>query len=120
MEFPITRIRLQNIHSERQQLITTKCIDDVVEAITEMIIANADRGRGISTTTFIGHNDAKPNTFQIMLNTLPNLIPRRNLNLLKCGVQACIPEILRKVQERFPDTTIVLDPMNTYIYIDWS
>ena len=108
MEFPITRIRLQNIHSERQQLIKTKYIDDVVEAITEMIIAKADGGGGV------------PNTFQIMLNTLSNLIPRRNLNLLKCGVQACIPEILRKVQERFPDTTIVLDPMNTYIYIDWS
>jgi hypothetical protein len=118
MEFPITRVRLQNIHSERQQLIKTKYIDDVVEAITEMIIANADRGGGVST--FIGHNDAKPNTFQIMLNTLSSRIPHRNLNLLKCGVQACIPGILRKVQERFPDTTIVLDPMNTYIYIDWS
>jgi len=118
MEFPITRIRLQNIHSERQQLIKTKYIDEVVEAITEMIIANADRGGGGCTA--IRNDGSKPNTFQIMLNN-HNLFTRRNHNLMpSCGVQACIPEILRKVQERFPDTTIVLDPMNTYIYIDWS
>jgi len=118
MEFPISRARLQNIHSERQQLIKTKYIDEVVEAITEMIIANADRGGGVST--FIGHTDAKPNTFQIMLNN-HNLFTRRNHNLMpSCGVQACIPEILQKVQKRFPDISIVLDPMNTYIYIDWS
>ena len=31
-----------------------------------------------------------------------------------------IQEILNKLQARFPDTIIILDPMKTYIFIDWS
>ena len=117
MEFPITRARLQNIHSERQQRIKTKYIDDVVEGITEKIIESADRGGGVST--FVVHNE-NPNTLQIMLNN-PTYFRRQDRSLMpSCGVRECIPEILRKIQERFPDTTMSLDPMNTYIYIDWS
>lgn len=118
MEFPITRIRLQNIHSESEQVKKIKYIDDVVEGITEKIIEKADRAPG--GYTLVSY-DSKPNTLQIMLNSLPTHNIRLSHNdMPSCGVRAFIPEILRKVQERFPDTTISLDPMNTYIYIDWS
>jgi very-short-patch-repair endonuclease len=111
MEFPITRARLQNIHSERQQLIKTKYIDYVLEGITKKIIESADRGT---------HGLMKPTTLQIMLNDSTTLFTRSHNDMPSCGRHVFIPEILRKVQERFPDTTISLDPMNTYIYIDWS
>lgn len=67
---------------------------------------------------FLGSIDAKPNTLQIMLHTL-SLFARNNNRIytLSCGVHACIPEIVQTLQERFPDTTIVFDPMNTCISI---
>lgn len=94
MEFPITRIRLQNICNE-------KFISDIIEVLTERIIQTA-----YNNTTKL----------QILLRELH----RRQTVLRHVSIEDNIPKIISKLQERFPDTTITLDTQKTYIYVDWS
>ena len=44
----------------------------------------------------------------------------RNYGVIFGMLTDYIPQIISKLQERFPGTTITLDPMKTYLYIDWS
>jgi len=106
MEFPISRSRLQNFHSEYNRMQTEKYIEAVVESLTQRIMEKAGKTSIMSTNT---------SSLQIML---------RELNFRgyeSCGrILSHIAEIISKFQSRFPDTTISLDPMKTYMYIDWS
>jgi len=94
MEFPITRVRLQNICNE-------KFISDIIELLTDRIIQTA-----YNNTTKL----------QVLLRDFH----RRQTVLRHVSIEENMPKIISKLHERFPDTTITLDTMKTYIYVDWS
>jgi hypothetical protein len=106
MEFPITKNRLQNITDELNRLSIEKYISEIIEYLTNQIIKEASR--------------------QTMLNNKNLHIPINSINVEQpenCRrpmILEYIPKILNKLQERFPDTIICLDPMKTYFFIDWS
>jgi hypothetical protein len=104
MEFPILRERLQNIREEHERVQRIKYIDLVVEYITNVIIRQAYSIMKRTITmrfTDIAHNN-KSNERGIP--TIPS----------------CIDIVIDKLREKFPDTTITIDPAKTYLYIDWS
>lgn len=109
-EFPISRERLQNIREEHERVQREhervqriKYIDLVVEYITNVIIRQAYIMKRTITMRFtdIAHNN-KSNERGIP--TIPS----------------CIDIVIDKLREKFPDTTITIDPAKTYLYIDWS
>jgi uncharacterized protein YqgV (UPF0045/DUF77 family) len=108
MEFPITRERLQNFSVEYKELTITKLISLVVEDLTSRIINRA----GMNNT-----HGPQICVLKVMIDDLSRHIRhvRGIYNLLDY-----MPRVISKLQERFPDIQIMLDPMKTYLYIDWS
>jgi hypothetical protein len=108
MEFPITRERLQNFSVEYKELTITKLISLVVEDLTNRIINTA----GMNNT-----HGPQICVLKVMIRELSQHIShvRGIYNLLDY-----MPRVISKLQERFPDIQIMLDPMKTYLYIDWS
>lgn len=102
MEFPITRERLQNFQAEYKEFQNEKFISNVVESLTYKIFEMAGRQNRM---------------LQVMIRELNN---QRNYGMLFGLLTDYIPQIMNKLQERFPGTTITMDPMKTYLYIDWS
>ena len=111
MEFPITKNRLQNITDELNRLSIEKYISEIIEYLTNKIIKEASR------QTMLKNLHIPINSIQVVP---PELIINYNQNRRRPIILEHIPEILNKLQYRFPDTNICLDPMKTYIFIDWS
>jgi hypothetical protein len=114
MEFPITKNRLQNITDELYLIYIEKYISEIVEYLTNEIFKAASRPfqtkLQIYINNIISYNHYKPPEF---------ILKPIQLNGGK-RIMEHITEILNKLQERFPDTVICLDPMKTYFFIDWS
>jgi len=108
MEFPITRERLQNFQAEYEEFKTRKFISRIIEDLTSKIIGIAGQEkyrnpiRMLKVTASDLYNNAEYSgpIFGIVLDN--------------------ISQIISKLQERFPGTIITMDPMKTYLYIDWS
>ena len=101
MEFPITRVRLQNMREEYMRINNEKVISEIIKVLTDRIIQNA-------------YNNKK--NLQILIKEFY----KRQTVLNSSSIEDHIPKIICKLQESFPDITITLDPMKTYIYVDWS
>ena len=109
MEYPITRAELQNIlpKYERAQMIEERAkinanIEEIVEHLSTQIIHFA-------------RSPAK-RTRQFWIRDLNHNLKHR----ITTPILSYLDEILAKMTERFPDTTFTLDPMQTYIFVDWS
>ena len=107
MDFPITRERLQNFQAEYKQFQNEKFISNVVESLTHKIFEIAGRQNCMNPTRML----------QVMIRELND---QRNYGIMFGVLTDYIPQIMNKLQERFPGITITLDPMKTYLYIDWS
>ena len=107
MEFPITRERLQNFQAEYKQFQNEKIISKIVESLTHKIFEMAGRQNVMNPTRML----------QVMIREFGD---QKNYGMLFGSLTDYIPHIISKLQERFPGTTITMDPMKTYLYIDWS
>jgi hypothetical protein len=108
MEFPITRERLQNFQAEYKQFQNEKIISKIVESLTHKIFEMAGRQNVMNPTRML----------QVTVGDLYN--NREYSGPIFGIVLDNISQIISKLQERFPGTTITMDPMKTYLYIDWS
>lgn len=115
MEFPITKNRLQNITDELNRLNIEKYISEIIEYLTNQIIKEASRQ--IQRANVLKNLHIPINSINV---EPPELSMNYNQNRRRPMFLEHIPEILNKLQERFPDTIICLDPMKTYFFIDWS
>jgi hypothetical protein len=106
MEFPITRERLQNFQAEYKHFQNEKIISKIVESLTHKIFEMAGRQNVMNPTRML----------QVMIREFGD----QKYGMLFGMLTDYIPQIISKLQERFPGTTITLDPMKTYLYIDWS
>jgi hypothetical protein len=105
------------------------CIAATVESIKWKIINKAHTDSGGPTNNFQDYNSAQngprymlkielPHGFPVIKNTTgialdPQLTPH---NIFK----EHFPEILQTLQSLFPDTTFTLDPLKTYLLVDWT
>ena len=125
MDFPILRQQLQALSvksdEEQFQLQIKERVKEIVEKVSQRILALAENGdkHYICKHIVYGFNVYYQKKiiniseygikYQYEHNCGPN-------TLKKC----IIPDIMYELRKKFPDTTIVSDPLNTYILIDWS
>lgn len=104
--FPITRKRLQNMPEEYNKKCMKKYIDNTIENISMKIIDSASRNiRKLKLMM----REIYP------LGPIPGCIQKNTYKR-----ENYLPEILNELHSRFPDTKIIMDPMETYIMFDWS
>lgn len=108
MEFPITRERLRNYKkNEACQVKNRRRVDTVIKEICNHVEIVATNG--------------KDRTYKVDINQ-----PRRDATIMGYIDQtlgmlpSVLDDILLKLYELFPDCKIQVDPLKTYILIDWS
>jgi hypothetical protein len=117
MDFPITKQRLQNFHQEWLVLERTNYINKVVEEITKQVLAKA---KNYSMSSPMLQPGGGVETYRrLVYQPIPAM---QNLHEHPANTHSllCIPGILEKLKERFPDCRIDIDPLRTYIIVDWS
>jgi hypothetical protein len=108
MEFPISRHRLQNYRVNEAISVETK--QRVLKEI-EQICRDLEN-------TVLRTNDRKY-VYRISYEVKGGFLrPNNVMNLAQSG--GIIKELLVALKKIFPDSNIILDPLETYIVIDWS
>ena len=108
MEFPITRARLLNYRTNEAVLVETK--QRVLKEVQQIC---KDIERTVLTT-----NNTKY-VYNIPRHVKhPNLRMTAEVSLANAGT--IVKEVLAEIKDRLPDSIIIVDPLETYILIDWS
>lgn len=137
MEFPMNRQRLQDIRKEIEDDAIEKCIDYFVDNVIECILRHAYKTSSLPVeppnyihSSMYGHPTRQVKIdIQQQISMLGNfkqkyfnmvsfheVIINSNKNIIKERLQV----ILNKLQTLFPDVSFQIDPLKTYILVDWS
>ena len=109
MEFPISRERLQNyraneaVSTETKQRVS-KEIQKICNDIEKKVLTTDERKYIYRIAEVVKYGELMPMNSQVSLF--------HPMGFLK--------ELLVAIKQAFPDSNIVLDPLETYIVIDWS
>lgn len=99
MEYPIFRSQLQTLHGSTESLLyVSKAVDYVSTKILDY---------------------ARYSNTGIVQIWMSNVLESSQIRT-PLPKHTYIPEILRLLQTRFPDTAIEVDVNNVYILVDWS
>ena len=109
MEFPISRIRLQNYKYYEAMYMETK---QRVSEKVKFICKNVER-LAIST------NESKY-VYKFTQEDKYGMLRPMNSPVSKVNTVGIVKELLEAVMKLFPDSKVVVDPLETYILIDWS
>jgi hypothetical protein len=137
MDFPLTRERLQKIHQQIMDDAIEKLILAFVDDIKNRIINKAYQDSKLGEVTVSGRNiqlvngSGPRNMLKVDIPPfIQNRQPCTNNPYLaqylsndihnKVNIKQKLPVILEKLQELFPDVSFQVDPLQTYILIDWS
>ena len=125
MKFPVCREQLRNIKKDVEDEIIEHNIEKAVDNIKERIIMHAYQGT-------YGHLGGLSNTkLKIDISQFRIIIPDKWRSYLVINSSAhplalvnpwkTYFEVIKgKLTELFPDVTFEIDPLKTYILIDWS
>jgi len=126
MNFPVCRQQLRNIKKDVEDEIIEHNIEKAIDNIKERIIMHAYQGTyehlvGLSNTklkvdipqTF---RTIIPDKWRAYLQIHSSAHPLALVNPWKTHFEV----IKGKLTELFPDVTFEIDPLKTYILIDWS
>jgi hypothetical protein len=117
MEPPFTRQRLSNIKDEfnkkirEEEIIAT--VDALKTSILQLALGNRKCGQGVR---YLENNRAVITFEQIQYQRVRNLYTGEQNGHSSVDFQ----DILARLHAMFPDSTIQIDPLNTYAVIDWS
>lgn len=111
MEFPITRGVLQNIRPIVDRIDREKYIKMIVNVLKLEIINQAYSAGG---NKYLKKN-LPINPKGIMSMGEPMLIQYRGFN-----TSEFLPEVIEQLKLLFPDVSFQVDPLKTYLLIDWS
>jgi len=113
MNPPFTKERLHQLNKEYIKSEVTNYIKDVTDYMSQQII-----NRAINTS--------KPCYSGADITKLRNLVFKfrdileQSKRILLSPKESYIPQIIVELQIRFPDSTITVDPLNTYVIVDWN
>ena len=108
MEFPITRERLKNYRANEAISVETK--QRVLKEIQE-ICKQVEK-------TVISTNERK---YIYRISSLVRYGPLRQTTDVRLGnPDDILKELLVAIKNTFPDSMVVVDPLESYILIDWS
>ena len=126
MEFPISKERLQNFRSSEAAKIAQKHrVDSIVKTICSEIENTVLKTGAFQYVYKLGEGYVAPGSIYVsLLNMGGN--SWHNTKTGQFELLSLVPtlpikeEILEKLRILLPDSKIVLDPLETYILIDWS
>jgi hypothetical protein len=109
MEFPISRERLQNYKVNEAVLVETKQrvlkeIQEICKDVERIVLTTNDRKYVYRITPDIKYPNLR---MTIGTVTFPQPV-------------SCVNELLVCIKNTFPDSNVIVDPLETYIIIDWS
>jgi hypothetical protein len=136
MNFPISRERLQNIAKEFEEAQIQKYINSIVDYIKELIIIKAytdspKQNPQLGSPNCGNHVNGKQNMYNMLKLDLP--LPYQQRNRISGSLfenDAYLPPyndwkkylstIIERLQAIFPGVTFQVDPLKTYLLVDWS
>lgn len=112
MEFPITRERLQNYkNGEAKEREITKRVNEMIHHICNQIettvLTTSEKRCIYSLKGKLAYN--------LIFNCL--MIENNGIQLPPNGL---LPQLVEALKEKCVGCDIIVDPLNTYIIIDWS
>jgi hypothetical protein len=128
IQFPISRERLEKIAAEIEEVETEKSIQLIVQQLSWNIIAKAyieTHNRSYNSycrvESFVSKNCLHGQRSNLMIQ-LPLSVPHKNTSLMyfPLDTKPLLPLILERLQEKFPGVSFLVDPLKTYILVDWS
>lgn len=114
MEFPITRKRLQTITQEVEKDAIDKRITQLVEGYKREIISQAYTDSLYTPSVW---NQPPRDMFRKLKLNISEYAQVQNRNI---SMKEYFPEIISKLQTLFPDVSFQVDPLKTYLLVDWS
>lgn len=108
MEFPISRERLQNYRVNEAVVVETK--QRVLKEIQNIC---KDVERTVLSTNYTKY------VYRISHEVKGGFL-RQTTSVMLPQSGGIIKELLHALKIKFPDSNIILDPLETYIVIDWS
>ena len=109
MEFPITRERLKNYRANEAVSVETK--QRVLKEVQEIC---RDVERTVLTT------DDSKYVYRISHEVKGGYLRPGNSPISRVQSVGILNEVLAAIKNTFPDSMVVVDPLETYILIDWS
>ncbi len=124
MDFPITRAELKSLVKTDDELmkeLVNDKIQEVMTSIVDEILLLAKHGH----TYFKYDLTKKENSLKVeFIKKIVRVEKNGSYSILtkypgnpSINITPTIMEILKL---KFPDSTIMIDPFNTYIYVEWS
>lgn len=113
MNFPITKERLHQLNKEHIQSEVTNYIKEVADYMSQSII---NRAINTSKPCYSGADITKLRQLVFKFRDVLG----QSRRFLEEPKESYIPQILAELRTRFPDSTITVDPLNTYVIVDWS
>ena len=113
MEFPISRSRLQNYRvneavSAEVRIRVSKEIKNICTAVERIVLTSDER----KYVYRIAENIKYPADY-------PGNSPVSRMQPAMQPI-SCVKELIESIRYVFPDSNITMDPLETYIIIDWS
>ncbi len=115
MNFPYTKERLHDLHSEHLETERMNYVKDVADYISQQIINKAiATNKKTDGVIYV----VPPEQRQLVFHFKHLLGQSRRL--LQDSRESYIPQIIKEIQERFPDSEIIVDPLKTYVIVNWA
>ena len=108
MEYPITRERLQKYRANEAVSVETKQrvlkeVQDICKQVEKTVLTTNERKYIYRISSLVRYGQLRQTT-DVRLGNPDDILK----------------ELLVAIQDRFPDSTVIVDPLQTYILIDWS
>ena len=117
MQPPYSKARLNALHQEYYAQEVTNYVNDIADIIGSQVVS-----RAIATSkqpppgVVFGNQQDVNKSVTIYFRHILNQSKRH----LEQPKESYIPQIIEALTERFPDSVIQVDPLKTYVHIDWS
>ncbi len=126
MQFPMTRAQLQTYHNDVPDMLRQKTIEFAVELICNEV-------ESIVIRKYPKNQEGKPTVSKCVVQLkdfnkkcshfiMPKIKACYSplVNVILSHIPAILPDILVELRKKFVDCSILTDPLQTYIVIDWS
>jgi len=109
MEFPISRSRLQNykvneaVSAETKHRVMSE-LKNICKAVETKVLSTNEPKYIYRISEQVKYGEMRP----------------RNSPVSRVDIPGILKELLSAIKNTFPDSTITVDPLESYIVIDWS
>ncbi len=115
MNFPYTKERLHDLHSEHLETERMNYVKDVADYISQQIINKAiATSKKTDGVIYVVSPEQRQSVFHF------KHVLGQSRRLLLDSRESYIPQIISLLEQRFPDSVITIDPLRTYVIVNWG